>query len=183
MKNDRIIRIRPLEERDLEKIVCWNNDPEVGQFMDGPQPRTLEEGREWYRDCCRTKSYRLFALENECGVVLGELELDQIVWRRGEAELRICIGEKEYWNQGYGQAGVENLLKLAFYQLNLKKIYLRVYLFNQRAIRCYERVGFRQQACLRRKEDQNWKPLLLMDIDRERFISMQKKQGLIQKVI
>ncbi|HEX2953570.1 MAG TPA: GNAT family N-acetyltransferase, partial [Bacillota bacterium] len=174
-KDGKTVIIRPLMERDLEALVRWNNDPEVEQFMDGPQPQNLEECKEWYRDCDHTRNYRLYALENEKGILLGELELDHIVWRRKEAELRICIGEKNYWNQGYGRAAIESLLGLAFSQLNLNHVYLRVYLFNERAIRCYEHVGFRRNACLRRKNDQNWKPLLLMDIKKENFIMAQHK--------
>jgi RimJ/RimL family protein N-acetyltransferase len=142
------VKVRPLQDQDLEEIVRWNNDDEVECFMDGPQPKTLEECKRWYAECLKSRNYRLYAIENEVGVLLGELELDHISWRRREAELRIRIGEKEYWGQGYGRAAIHVLLRVAFGQLNLDQVYLRVYQFNTRAIRCYERVGFRKQACL-----------------------------------
>jgi RimJ/RimL family protein N-acetyltransferase len=175
-KESKIVSIRPLMEGDLEALVRWNNDPEVEQYMDGPQPQNLEECIAWYRACDQTRNYRLYALETEDGLLVGELELDHIVWRRKEAELRIVIGEKNYWGQGYGRAAIISLLELAFDQLKLDRIYLRVYLFNERAIRCYENVGFKRMACLRRKDDPNWKPLLLMDIKREVFKMAQRKR-------
>ena len=82
---------------------------------------------------------------------IGDLELDHISWRRSEAELRIRIGEKEYWNKGYGTDAVRALLDLARNNLGLRHIYLRVYRFNHRAIRCYEKCGFRHIRTLEPK--------------------------------
>ena len=57
------VRIRPLKEEDLSAVARWNNDAEVGQYMDGPQPKTLEECRQWFADCRGSRNQRLFALE------------------------------------------------------------------------------------------------------------------------
>lgn len=163
------VNLRPLREKDLEDVLRWNNDDEVECFMDGPQPKTMEDCQQWYTDCRKSQNYRLFALENSEGVLLGEVELDHISWRRREAELRIRIGEKAQWGKGYGRAAIITLLEIAFEELDLNRIYLRVYQFNTRAIRCYERVGFRKRAFLQRQNDPKWQTLLLMDIRKERF--------------
>ncbi|HPT67069.1 MAG TPA: GNAT family N-acetyltransferase [Bacillota bacterium] len=173
------VRIRPLKEEDLSAVARWNNDAEVGQYMDGPQPKTLEECRQWFADCRGSRNQRLFALETLEGKLLGELELDHISWRKREAELRICIGEKEYWNQGYGRAAVRALLDIAFEHLNLSRIYLRVYQANKRAINCYRKVGFRCRGRLRRLNDTQWRNLQLMDIDRETLAKVEDKQMVI----
>lgn len=169
------VRLRPLRPEDLEAIVRWNNDKEVERFMDGPQPQTMEECRQWYEESRTARNYRLFALESHDGHLLGEVELDHISWRRREAELRIRIGEKDYWGQGYGRAALIALLEMAFGDMDLVRVYLRVYHFNARAIRCYEHVGFRKQAFLRRQNDPKWETLVLMDIKRERFGLIHKK--------
>ena len=59
-------------------------------------------------------NYRLYALENEEGRLIGEVELDHICWKRREAELRIRIGEKPYWNRGYGTLALREILEKAF---------------------------------------------------------------------
>ena len=90
-----------------------------------------------------------------------------------EAELRIRIGEKEYWNRGYGTLALREILQRAFFEFRLDSVYLRVYTFNLRAIHCYEKAGFRKEAFLKRRLDENWKEILLMRIDKDRFVKSQ----------
>lgn len=74
---------------------------------------------------------------------------DYIDWKNRNAELGITIGEKAYWGQGYGTDAIRTLLDLAFREMNLHRIFLRVDEDNARGIRCYEKVGFRQEGTLR----------------------------------
>jgi RimJ/RimL family protein N-acetyltransferase len=61
----------------------------------------------------------------------------------------IFIGDKDYWNQGYGSDAMQLLLKYGFNSLNLNRIYLHVFDTNPRAIRAYEKVGFVLEGRLR----------------------------------
>ena len=58
--------------------------------------------------------------------------------------LGMVIGEKSYWDKGYGQEATKLLLDFAFNLLNLNSIMLGTFSFNERAIRCYEKVGFKE---------------------------------------
>ena len=60
-----------------------------------------------------------------------------------KAELGIFVGEKEYWGKGYGTEATELLLDFAFNILNLNSIMLIVNSFNERAIKSYEKCGFK----------------------------------------
>jgi RimJ/RimL family protein N-acetyltransferase len=60
------------------------------------------------------------------------------------AECGMFIGNKEYWDKGYGEEAANLLLDYAFNILNLNSLMLRVYSFNRRAIRYYEKCGFRK---------------------------------------
>lgn len=66
----------------------------------------------------------------------------------------IGIGEREYWSKGYGTDAMNVILRFAFDELNLYRISLNVFEYNQRAIRSYEKVGFvvegREREFLRR---------------------------------
>lgn len=161
--------VRPFVFSDLEFMVRWNNDFEVEQYVDCCLPKTLSECQVWFRKHIPGRNYRLYAIENEEGRVIGDLVLDHICWRKKEAELRIRIGEKEYWDQGYGSAALREVLGEAFTQLGLDRVYLRVYAFNLRAIHCYKKVGFKKKAVLKRKRDQNWKEIYLMSINEQEF--------------
>ncbi len=52
------------------------------------------------------------------------------------------IGEKRFWNQGYGSEAMRLMLKYGFETVNLHRIYLRVFENNPRAVRAYEKAGF-----------------------------------------
>lgn len=65
------------------------------------------------------------------------------------AELGIQIGEKAYWNKGYGTEAVELMLKHSFLTLNLNRVFLQVFENNPSAIRSYEKAGFVHEGRLR----------------------------------
>jgi RimJ/RimL family protein N-acetyltransferase len=65
------------------------------------------------------------------------------------AEIGISIGEKEFWDQGYGTKAIRLIVGHGFGNLNLNRIYLRVYETNPRGKRCYEKAGFSVDGRLR----------------------------------
>jgi RimJ/RimL family protein N-acetyltransferase len=70
------------------------------------------------------------------------LIMDKDLYNR-EASLAIVIGKKEDRGQGFGEETIKMVLKHAFIDLNLESIYLGVYDYNVKAIRLYEKVGFK----------------------------------------
>ncbi|NLM40847.1 MAG: GNAT family N-acetyltransferase [Firmicutes bacterium] len=82
--------------------------------------------------------------------VIGEVELDQIAWRSGEAELKIAIFDTDKQRHGLGTDAVTTLVAHAFGSMNLKRVYLRVHASNAVAIRCYEKAGFKKEGKLQR---------------------------------
>lgn len=100
---------------------------------------------------------------------IGEIELDHIAWRSGEAELKINI-EKQFHNHGYGTDAVRTLLNHAFNKMNLSRVYLRVYAKNCLALRCYEKSGFKKEGRLQRITESNTKEeIFLMGITKPQF--------------
>ena len=162
------VTIRPLQKEDLVKMVVWNEDPEIECFVDLGLPGDLPGCLAWWEEVSRYKDNRLFALEDENGILIGDLELAHICWPRREAELRIRIGEKAYWNKGYGTLAVRQIVSYAFNELHFNRLYLRVYAFNTRAIKCYQKIGFKKQAVLRREKDRGWKDIYLMALENTR---------------
>ncbi|HEY8392959.1 MAG TPA: GNAT family N-acetyltransferase [Capillibacterium sp.] len=164
------VRIRPLEKEDLAKMVVWNADPEVERFVDLGLPGDLTACLAWWAEMQKSKENLLFALEDEDGRLIGDLELAHICWRGREAELRIRIGEKNYWNKGYGTSALHQITRYAFTVLNLDRLYLRVYTFNLRAIKCYQKIGFKKVAVLKRTKDRNWKDIYLMMLEKNALV-------------
>ena len=61
------------------------------------------------------------------------------------------IGEKECWGRGYGTDALRTLVRFGFEEMNLNRIALDVYDFNERAIASYLKTGFAEEG--RRRKD------------------------------
>lgn len=116
-------------------------------------------------------------LKNE---LIGEIELDHIAWRSGEAELKISIPKTDLQNKGYGTDAVVTLLNHAFTNLNLSRVYLRVYATNASALRCYEKAGFKREwRLLRKVEGDKEKIVYLMGITKETFLNREANKKVV----
>lgn len=146
------VRLRPIERDDLPRFVAWFADPEVRRHLLVYLPFSLAQEERWFEDLqgrLERQEALVLAIETAEGVHIGNLGLHAIDWKNRSAELGILIGEKAYWNQGYGTDAIRTLLGLAFREMNLHRIFLRVDADNARGLRCYEKVGFRQDGTLR----------------------------------
>ena len=156
------IRFRAVERADLSAFLKWVNDPEVLRGIGIYLPFSMEDEEEWFEAMRkRSPDEHNFAIE----VVNTDSEGDQEQWkligscgffnldqRNRSTEFGIMIGEKAYWNQGYGTESVRLLCQHGFHTLNLHRIYLRVLETNPRAIRAYEKAGFTHEGRQRQAE-------------------------------
>jgi diamine N-acetyltransferase len=146
------IRLRGVEKEDLPMFVRWLNDPDVIQGLLVHNPVSQAEEENWFeRMIKRPPDEHVLGIEvrekdidagTETWRLIGTLAFDSIDWRNRSAEFGIMIGEKTYWNQGYGTEAVRLLAQHGFKTLNLNRIFLHVFENNPRAIRVYEKDGF-----------------------------------------
>ncbi len=145
IKGDRII-LRDKSIEDVHDDFKWETDPELAA-LDATVPVKLpfnkykqdyaEEIRHPYFASCR------FAIETQEGKHIGNCAYYHISERIGETELGIMIGEKEFWNQGYGVDVISTLLKYIFENTALKRVYLKTLASNYRAQTCFRKSGFK----------------------------------------
>jgi RimJ/RimL family protein N-acetyltransferase len=103
--------------------------------------------------------------------LIGTFAFDSIDWHNRSAEFGIMIGEKSYWNQGYGTEAVRLLTHHGFKTLNLNRIFLHVFENNTRAIRAYEKAGFIHEGRERQAEftDGRYIDVLRMSMLKDEF--------------
>lgn len=82
----------------------------------------------------------VFAVETLQGRHIGLCRVYQVTAL--DAEVGIMIGDKAYWNQGYGREVMEELAAYCFDELHLPSVWLKALVGNVRAIRCYQHAGF-----------------------------------------
>lgn len=161
----KMVYLRPIQAHDLPSIIRWSRDGEISSLADGDYPQNPGEAERWLREIAGDRYRKYFGIifQDE---LIGDIELDHIAWRSGDAELRIRIGRKDLWNRGLGTDAVETMLRYAFQRLNLRRVYLRVYAHNLRAIRCYTKSGFTKEG----KLNSRFGKILLMTITRTVFL-------------
>jgi RimJ/RimL family protein N-acetyltransferase len=138
-------------EMHSKLFVGWVRDSEYWRLMANvpPFPWTQEGVRkhiekELEKDDPRNVFFAIHALEDDR--IIGEIGLDGISYTRGDTFIGIDIGEREYWDRGYGTDAMKVLLRYAFTELNLHRVSLNVFEYNPRAIRSYEKCGFRVEG-------------------------------------
>jgi len=157
-------------------MAAWATDPEIARLM-GHRFQTAGDLATWWSTLNRGGDRLGFAILLD-GRLVGDMELEHIARASGDAEVRICIGDKSAWNHGYGTVALERLLDLAFGELGLSHLYLRVTKDNRRAIRCYEHLGFKKRARLRATGRLSGQPdLVLMDVSAIDFYGLQAESA------
>lgn len=148
-----LVNLRAPEMEDLDRNTRWINDREVTRYlaMRYEMSRLAEEG--WLRELCSkpmTFDSAFFAIETKEGHHIGNTNLFKARAEEQFAELGIMIGEKSYWSQGYGTDALRTLVRFGFDEMNLHRVMLTVYGFNERAQAAYRKAGFVEEG--RRRE-------------------------------
>lgn len=146
------VRLRGIEREDLPTFVRWFNDPEVRQYLLMYEPMSKAKEERWFEEMLERKNDLVFAIEAQIGeqwVHIGNVGLHRIDWKNRTAILGIALGEKAYWGQGFGTDATRTMLRFAFEELNLHRVELEVFDFNPRAMRSYEKAGFRHEGTRR----------------------------------
>jgi RimJ/RimL family protein N-acetyltransferase len=97
---------------------------------------------------------------------IGVISLMNISEANESAELSVIVGYPEDRNQGYGAEAIGTLLDYAFGELDLNRVGLSVFEFNEDAISTYEKLGFCEEGRLRRalKRDDAFHDAILMSV-------------------
>jgi RimJ/RimL family protein N-acetyltransferase len=181
--NSSPVRFRPFAESDFPRIIAWIDTRETLVQWSGPVqfsfPLTTDQLKKYLAESRQELGVRrVFVAETEDGIACGHIELGAIDRHNGSASVCRVFTAPEFRGRGIGQAMVEFILQLAFGELNLRRVDLRVYSFNKAAVRCYEKAGFVHEGCLKKavkNGDQYW-DTVLMAILREEWITLHRRE-------
>ena len=181
-ETERII-LRKMTAQDIEIYHKWRNDIEVMQTT-APilDVYRIEDTDEFVNQkILRSSTSKCYIIiEKQSKKPIGITSLINIDLKNRNAECIIDIGEKEAWGKGYGSEAMKLLLDYGFLEMNLHRISLRVFSFNSRAIKLYEKLGFQQEG--RSSEaifrDGAWHDIIHMGVLQSNYIEqMREKQN------
>ena len=135
-----------LRRQDLPQIVEAFHNLELTTYLRGFGFSASEaEQTEWLEANLKdTPTQVIFGLYSAAETLIGSVALRDIDHRVGTAELGIAVYDPALWGQGYGPAATRLICQYGAFHLGLYNIMLKVFAFNERAIRAYQKVGFRE---------------------------------------
>ena len=145
--------IRNKRVEDAIDDYAWRTDEELAS-LDAPRPISMSYDAflRYARDelVYSAPSSKRLAIDTLDGRHIGNCMYYDIDDRRGQAELGIMIGDRDYWGKGYGTDSVDALLRHIFATTSLERIYLHTLEWNSRARRSFSKSGFRDVKSVRR---------------------------------
>lgn len=160
---------------DAREDYAWRTDPELASY-DAARPLrvTFNDYLALYAEELQHPSpyRRTFAIDDLEGRHIGNIMYYNVDERRGEAELGITIGDRNYWGRGLGADAVRALVRYLFTTMDLKRIYLHTLDWNIRAQRSFRNAGFVPLETVRR----GGHTFILMEIRREDWEAQNRPQ-------
>ena len=148
-------------ETDPATMAAWSRDSEYSHLLDMGAPRlwttlslkaSIAEEVDDEKLKGRAFAFSIRTLDDDR--LIGIVDLVVNYWPQRDACLGIGIGSRDYWGKGYGTDAMRVLMRYAFMELNLERLTLNVFAYNERALRSYLKAGFtiegRQRERLKR---------------------------------
>ena len=147
LKTERLI-LRRWEDSDAESLFEYAADPDVGPIAGWPPHQTIEESRDVIKNVFHGKEAYAVCLKTD-GRAIGAIELKlnghtDLTERDDECELGYWLG-KPFWGQGIMPEAVKEILRHAFEEIGMTKVWAGYYEGNTKSKRVQEKAGFRYQ--------------------------------------
>ena len=163
------ITLRKFTDADIPNKVRWINDESNNTYLHYELPLEIEKTRCWF-ETIRNKTDRYDAVIEADGISIGIIGLLNIDKVNLKAEYYITLGESSYKRKGISYIASQQLLKYAFEELGVNKVYLNVDADNIAACNLYEKIGFKCEGFF--KEDMMHRDKM---IDRKRYAIIKKE--------
>ena len=141
------IYLRLLEREDLAARVSWFNDPEINRYLVSDYPVSLAKTEAWFSKTVLDDAKVHFSIiDKKSNELIGMTGLLQINQKDRHTQMYITIGNKRFHGLKLPDQIIPLVLRYAFVELNLNKVYLWTIPENERGRRVYERNGFIKEA-------------------------------------
>ena len=166
------VGLREKLDADAWNDWLWRVDEELSE-LDAARPLTMsyEHYQPVHREDIRypaPRSHRFAIVDLQTSTHIGNCMYYDLDTRTEEAELGIMVGDRGYWNNGYGQDAVKLLLDHLFERLRLRRVYLKTLEWNIRAQRSFGKNGFREYG----RADQGRHQFKLMEITQPEWAAL-----------
>ncbi len=170
------IRLEPLEDSHVTRYLPLSSDPALVEAM-GWDPFELDEEERFLRyietitvpNLSGGRTIAFSIIETSSDTPIGYLTIKGFREGGTSAEVGIAIMEKEYRGRGLGTMALKMAADYAFNELGIAHLVLTIFPSNLSAIRCCEKVGFRQTDVLKESwemPDGSFADMVVMELTR-----------------
>lgn len=144
--------LRAFEREDAERCYRWMNDPNIVRTLKSRYPIAFQNELEWLERAMHPSALeRHFAIERKDDRThIGNASIHEIDWVSRTAWFGLFIGEPSAWNRGFGTDTVQTLVRFAFEEMNLVKLRINVFDYNEKAKHVLQSHGFVEEGKLQR---------------------------------
>jgi RimJ/RimL family protein N-acetyltransferase len=183
-----LVRLSALDAEEAGKnFARWGRDSEFQRLLNSNVARmaSAKNAQTWLEKELdeQTINQHWFSIRKlDDDTLLGDIDLYVYNWSARDAFVGLGIGEREFWGKGYGTDVMKVILRYGFTEVNLKRVTLIVFEYNPRAIRSYEKAGFRHEGRMRgvlNKEGRRW-DMFTMGILREEWMGLVDTAAVVQ---
>lgn len=167
------IYLSPMNVDDYLKYTEWMNSDTVSMNIGNFASVISIEGERAWLEKATTEKYNFAIVNMENDTLIGNISLMNVHDVNRTAELGIFIGDEQFLSKGYGSEAIMLILNYAFNYVNLNNIMLKVYSNNKRAIKAYEKCGFKTFGIWKNSRyfngeyaDENWMNILKEDFNK-----------------
>ena len=168
-----VLREKRLE--DAHDDYVWRSDTELAKLDAAPPLRmSYEEFANYYKDELRfpVTWSRRFAITAVYGLHIGNCMYYDVDSVNRRAELGIMIGDRAYWDHGYGFDAMVTMIDYIFSHTTLKHLYLHTLEWNLRARKAFQRCGLRDVGPVRK----NGYRFVRMELEREEWLKIRAEK-------
>ena len=145
-----LIILRALEHEDLDRCYRWMNDPSIVWTLKSRYPIPFHSEAEWLENAVKAShTERHFAIERKQDRHhIGNASIYDIDWVSRTGRFGLFIGDPGSWNRGFGSDAIRTVVRFAFLEMNLHKLKIEIFDYNERAKHVLEANGFVQEGKL-----------------------------------
>lgn len=179
------IYLRPLTINDTEYIISWRNSPEIIQRLFNQEKLTREMHLKFYKENVETGKYVQYIIEridasNICSYPVGTAFFKNIDLWNQKCEYGVFTKDLDEWKSEFGYIPTRLMIKKAFEEMNMNKVYVYVFSDNEEEINVYTKCGFKIEGELKQEIRANaeYKDVYYMAVLKETY-EKSKQAGMI----
>ncbi len=147
------VTLRAIEEKDLELLHKWANDPDIWYLLGGWHfPSSMDYMHEWFKREKNDNLNHRFAIDAPEIGLIGTANIVDIDWKNNHAFHGMMLGDKDIRGKGYGVDTIMAVMRYAFEELHLERLDGSMIEYNKVSLKIYcEKLGWKEEG-----RQRNW---------------------------